>query len=77
MNPLMMILQSGNPQNFLMNVLKEKMGNNPLITNVFNKAQKGQYNEIEQIARNLCAQRGINPDDAFNQVQQMLTSNRR
>lgn len=77
MNPLMMILQSGNPQTFLMNVLREKIGSNPLLANVFDKVQSGQQNEIEQIARNLCAQRGINPDEAFNQVQQMMTSNRR
>ena len=53
-----------NPSKML-GMLKGFMGNNPILQNVINLAEKGQFNQIEQIARNLCAQKGVDPDTAF------------
>ena len=53
-----------NPSKML-GMLKGFMGNNPILQNVIDLAEKGQFNQIEQIARNLCAQKGVDPDTAF------------
>lgn len=53
------------PNKMMLNMLKKQMGNNPILQNVMDLAEKGQFNQIEQIARNLCSQKGIDPDTAF------------
>lgn len=52
-----------NPQQI---VEKMIMGNsNPMLTNLVKMAQKGNSNGIEQFARNLCKQKGIDFDKEF------------
>lgn len=51
--------------NKMLSMLKGFMGNNPILQNVIGLAENGQFNQIEQIARNLCAQKGVDPDAAF------------
>ena len=51
----------------------QEMGNNqmmqnPMIKNVVQMAQKGNMQGIEQMARNLCKEKGLNADDVFNQI---------
>ena len=48
--------------------------NSPL-GNAVNAASKGDQKTLEEIARNMCKEKGINPDDAFNQVKQMMNGN--
>ena len=57
MNPmdfLSMVKSGQNPQQMMLNVLQQ--GNNPMSQNLFNLAKQGNTAQIEQIARNLCAQ---------------------
>lgn len=71
MNPMQliqMIKSGGNPQQMIMNMMKQNAGNNPVLNNALNMAEKGDMKGIEQLARNLCNEKGINPDDAFNQI---------
>lgn len=77
MNPLMMISQmmrnGGNPQQ----IFQQMMGNNPamnnpIIKNAFEMAQKGDAKGIEELARNLCKEKGINADEAIEKVRQQL-----
>ena len=72
-NPLGMIFQimrcGGNPQA----VLKQMFGNNqiisnPIMKNALEMAQNGNMQGIEQMARNLCKEKGLNADDVFNQI---------
>ena len=73
MNPmdfLSMIKSGQNPQQMMLNVLQQ--GNNPMSQNLFNLAKQGNTAQIEQIARNLCAQRGIDFDREFNSFKQQL-----
>lgn len=73
MNPmdfLSMIKSGQNPQQMMLNVLQQ--GNNPMSQNLFNLAKQGNIAQIEQIARNLCAQRGMDFDREFNSFKQQL-----
>lgn len=71
MNPLNIfhMMKNGNPQQFL----QQMMGNNqvmrnPLMKNTIEMAQKGDMQGIEQMARNLCKEKGLNADDVINQI---------
>ncbi len=73
MNPmdfLSMVKSGQNPQQMMLNVLQQ--GNNPMSQNLFNLAKQGNTAQIEQIARNLCAQRGMDFDREFNSFKQQL-----
>lgn len=73
MNPmdfLNMVRGGQNPQQMMLNVLQQ--GNNPMSQNLFNLARQGNTAQIEQIARNLCAQRGVDFDKEFNSFKQQL-----
>ena len=54
---LSMIKQGKNPQQLMLSILQNQ-ANTPLGKNLLNLARNGQTQEIEQIARNLYAQRG-------------------
>lgn len=77
MNPLMMISQmmknGGNPHQ----IFQQMMGNNPamnnpIMKNAFEMAQKGDSKGVEELARNLCKEKGINADEAITKVRQQL-----
>lgn len=73
-NPMtfLQMIQSGqNPQQLMLNFL-ESQADSPMRTNLFNLAKDNRTAEIEQIARNLCQQRGINYDTEFNSFKQQL-----
>ena len=69
MNPMQMLQGMRNPQQFL----QQMMGNsivmkNPMARNAMQMAQRGDSKGIEQMARNLCKEKGLNADDVFNQI---------
>lgn len=70
MNPMNLIqmLKGGNPAQMLMGMLKQQSGNNPVIQNALNMAEKGDSKGIENLARNLCKEQGVNPDEMFNNI---------
>lgn len=71
MNPmqLMQVIRGGgNPQQAIINMMKQQSGNNPVIDNAINMMEKGDNAGIEKLARNLCKERNINPDDILSQV---------
>ena len=49
-------------------MMKQQSGNNPVIDNAINMMEKGDNAGIEKLARNLCKERNINPDDILSQV---------
>lgn len=74
-NPLQLIQaiqNSGNPQQFVYNMVNEQMGQNPLFANLLSLAKKGDGASIEKIARNIMAEKGINYDQAFTQFKNQL-----
>ena len=69
MNPMQMLQGMKNPQQFLQQMMGNKsVMNNPMARNAMQMAQKGDSKGIEQMARNLCKEKGLNADDVFNQI---------
>lgn len=76
MNPVLNIMQMfKNPQALVQNMMQNQQIMNSPLGNAVNAANKGDRKTLEEIARNMCKEKGINPDDAFNQVQQMMNGN--
>lgn len=75
-NPIMQFMQmvrsGGNPQQMMMNMLQQQAGNSPMGQNLLKMAQNNDGKGIEQVARNLCAQRGLDFDKEFAAFRQQL-----
>lgn len=58
-----------NPQQFLQSMMSNSqiMGN-PIAKNAFDMMQKGDTKGVEQMARNLCKEKGVNPDEIMQQM---------
>ena len=65
MQLLQLIKNGNNPQQLVMNVLKQQENNNPIIQNATNLAKNGNISALEQIARNLAQQKGLDFDTEF------------
>lgn len=72
MQLITMIKNGNNPQQLIMSLLEDSMPNNPIAQNVMELAKNGRGADIEKIARNLCAQRGIDFDTEFNSFKNHL-----
>lgn len=57
--------KNSNPQQFVINMLKEQSGNNPMLQNLLNLAEQGKTKEIEQIARNTFKEQGRDFEKEF------------
>ena len=73
MNPMQMLQGMRNPQQFL----QQMMGNsivmkNPIARNAMQMAKRGDSKGIEQMARNLCKEKGIEVDDFVSQIKQNI-----
>ena len=69
---MQMVRSGGNPQTMMMNMLQQQAGNSPMGQNLLKLAQNNDGKGIEQIARNLCAQRGLDFDKEFAAFKQQL-----
>jgi hypothetical protein len=69
---IQMMQGAANPQQFLMNFLNEQVGQNPFFVNLLNLAKQGNTKEIENVARNFCAQRGKDFDKEFNSFKRSM-----
>ena len=70
MQVIQMIRSGSNPQQLMMSFLQQQ--NNPIANNLLQMAQNGNINGIEQIARNMCAQKGLDFDKEFSSFKQQL-----
>ena len=71
MNPLNIFqrMKNGSPQQFLQQMMRNnQVMRNTLMKNTIEMAQKGDMQGIEQMARNLCKEKGLNADDVINQI---------
>ena len=74
MNPLnfLQMIRSGkDPQQLMINFLAQQQ-DNPMAQNLLNMAKNGQGQDIEQVARNYCAQQGKDFDTEFTNFRQWL-----
>ena len=74
MNPmqLMQILKGGNPQSFVFQMLEQNAQNNPFFANILQLAKNNKTSEIEQIAINMCKEKGIDFNKEFNSFKNNL-----
>ena len=74
MNPFQMIqmLKSGNPQSFVFQMLEQNAQNNPFFANILQLAKSNKINEIEQIAVNMCKEKGVDFNKEFNSFKNNL-----
>lgn len=70
MNPVQFVkmMRGGNPQKVVMDMMREQAGNNPVMRNAMQMAEKGDSEGIEKIARNLCKEQGIDADEMVNKI---------
>ena len=70
MNPIQVLQnfmgKGGNPQQLLQKAMGMNGNNNPMIANLMNLAKSGNKEQVEQFARNVCKERGIDFDKEFN-----------
>lgn len=67
-----MLKNGGNPQQMIMNLLRQNSSNNPVLQNTLNMAEKNDMKGIENLARNLCKEKGIDPNQALSQARNMF-----
>ena len=75
MNPLSIIqmMKSGNPQQFMQQIMgNSQIMSNPMMKNTMQMAQNGDIKGVEQMARNLCKEKGLDADEMFNQLKNSL-----
>lgn len=70
---LIQAIRSGaNPQQLMMSVLEGQMASTPMGKNLLELVKQNKTAEIEKIARNICAQNGIDFDKEFASFKQSL-----
>lgn len=69
---LMQMLRSGSPQQTILDSMRQQSGNNPVINNALNMAENNDVQGLEKLARNLCKEKNINPDEMINNIKQKL-----
>lgn len=75
MNPMeliQMIRNGQDPQKITIDILQKQMGNTPFGANLLNLAKENKTEEIEQIARNIVQQKGLDYDKEFAAFKKML-----
>ena len=70
MNNMAMLMQAvKNPQQFIQQMMgNSKAMQNPMIKNAIEMYQKGDKDGVNQLAQNLCKEKGISYTDAINQI---------
>ena len=69
-NPMTLIAQikqGKNPQQLLLGILEGQAAQNPIYANLLTLAKENRTADIEQFARNLAKERGIDFDKEFSQ----------
>lgn len=65
---LMQMLKSGSPQETILDSMRQQSGNNPVINNALNMAEKNDVQGLEKLARNLCKEQGIDADEMVKKI---------
>ena len=70
MNPINIFqMMKAGPQQFIQQMMgNNQIMSNPIIKNALGMAQSGNSKGIEQMARNLCKEKGIDPDDVMKHI---------
>lgn len=63
---------SGNPQEALINMIEQSSQNNPMMANILALAKEGKTSDIENIARNMLKEQGLDFDNEFNNFKKVF-----
>ena len=69
---IQMIKSGGNPQQLVMSVLNQRAQENPMFANMLKLANTNDTKGLEQIARNLAKERGMDFDKEFANFKQIF-----
>ena len=69
---MQMVKNHQNPEQMMLQYLQQQAQQSPMGQNLLSLAQAGNTADIEKIARNICAQRGIDFDKEFTAFKQSL-----
>lgn len=72
MQLIKMIKEGQNPQQLVLSVLEGQAASSPMGANLLSLAKNKDSSALEQIARNIFAQRGLDFDAEFNALKQLL-----
>ena len=73
MDIITMIRSGQNPEQIMINILEEGVAQtNPIAANLLNLAKNNRTADIERVARNLCAERGLDFDKEFSNFKSNL-----
>ena len=73
MNQFMSMVKAGhNPEQLMIALLEQRMKGTPMGDNLIKLAKEGNGAEIEKIARNIIAQRGMDFDKEFSAFKRQL-----
>ncbi len=73
MTEIMQMMRGGNPQNMIMGMLEQTASSgDPMAQNLLFLVNSGNQREIEQVARNVAKEKGIDFDKEFNSFKQMF-----
>lgn len=72
MDLIQMIKSGQNPQQLIMYVLEQRAQENPMYANLLSLAKNNQSKEIEQIARNVMKEKGLDFDKEFTNFKNSL-----
>lgn len=62
-----------NPMQMIINKITQRVGNNnPMMNNVIDMAQNNDVKGLEEFARNIGKEKGINVDEYYKQAMQMF-----
>lgn len=67
-----LLRSSRNPEQVVMGLLENQFPDNPMTRNIIALVRQGKYSDVEKIARNLAAQRGLDFDKEFQAFKQMF-----
>ena len=71
-NLIQMIRNGGSPQQLVLSMLGTQAENNPMLANLIDLAKQNRTQEMEKIARNLFAEKGLDYDKEFNDFKQII-----
>ena len=64
------MVKNNNPEQMVMSMLEQSTSTNPIARNILSLVQQGDYQQIEQIVRNMAREKGIDFDKEFNNFKQ-------
>ena len=72
MSQFVNMLKKGNPEQAMLTILESSARNNPFMGNLLEMARRRDTEGIENIARNIAREKGIDYDKEFNSFKQMF-----